>query len=177
VGVEELAEAQKRTEVRVEELAGAQTRTEEEIRKLTISHIQLEKTVGAMRQDIGGVANTIGYMLENEAYRHLPKLLAAQHNIHLSSRIIRQQIGAEEINFLAEGKRGKTPILIVGEAKSKLAPKHLTQLKRKVEEVAAHHPAAKNREIVPVMVVHFAREKELQTASHQGVIVVQSFEW
>jgi chromosome segregation ATPase len=189
--VRDLAEAQKRTEAKVEtltgavnsltgtvnELAAAQKRTEEEINKLAVSHLRLERSVGDLQQEVGGIANTIGYMLENEACRNLPKLLADQYNIRLSSRIIRRQIGAEEVNFLAEGRRGRKLVLIVGEAKSKLAPKHLTQLKRKVREAATHHPAAKSREIVPVMVVHFARDRELQTASSQGVIVVQSFEW
>jgi len=168
--VGELAEAQKRTEVKVEELAEAQKRTEEEIRKLTQSHLSL-------RQDVGGLANTIGYMLENEAYRHLPKFLADKHNINISGQFIRKYIGAEEINFLAEGKRGKTPVLIVGEAKSRLAAHNLTTLKKKVKEVEQHYPSAAGREIVPIMVVHSARPKELQRAEREGVIVVQSFEW
>ncbi|MGH9767070.1 MAG: hypothetical protein ACREAB_06500, partial [Blastocatellia bacterium] len=75
VRVEELAEAQKRTEVKVGELTEAQKRTEEEIRKLTQSH-------SSLRQEVGGVANAIGYMLENEAYRHLPKLLADKYNVN-----------------------------------------------------------------------------------------------
>ena len=170
VKVEELAEAQKRTEVKVEELAEAQKRTEEEIRKLTLSH-------SSLRQEVGGVANAIGYMLENEAYRNLPELLADKYKINISSRIIRKYIGAEEINFLAEGKRGKTPVLIVGEAKSRLAAHNFTELKRKIKEVEKHYPAASGREIVPMMVVHSAREKELQRAEREGVIIVQSFEW
>ena len=170
VKVEELAEAQKRTEVKVEELADAQKRTEEEIRKLTLSH-------SSLGQQVGGIANAIGYMLENEAYRHLPKLLADKHRINISSRFIRKYIGAEEINFLAEGKRGKTPVLIVGEAKSRLAAHNFTELKKKIKEVEEHYPAAAGREIVPMMVVQSAREKELQRAEREGVIIVQSFEW
>jgi hypothetical protein len=116
-------------------------------------------------------------MLENEAYRHLPGILLAKHKITVSKKMVRQQVGAEEVNLLAEGKRGKTMVLIVGEAKTRLAAHHLTELKRKIKEVEKHHPAAKGREIVPVMVVHFARDKELQRATREGVIVVQSFEW
>ncbi len=170
VKVEELAEAQKRTEVKVEELAEAQKRTEEEIRKLTLSH-------SSLRQEVGGVANAIGYMLENEAYRNLPKLLADKYNIAISNRIIRKYVGAEEINFLAEGSRDETPVLIVGEAKSRLAAHHFTELKGKIKEVETHYPAAAGREIVPIIVVHSAREKELKRAEREGVIVVQSFEW
>jgi multidrug efflux pump subunit AcrA (membrane-fusion protein) len=175
--VEELAEAQKRTEARVEELAEAQRQTTEEIRKLAQAQLRTELAIQSMRQEIGGVANSVGYQLENEAYRHLPKFLADKHGIRVTSKVIRAQVGQEEINILAEGKRGKTPVLIVGEAKSRLAVKHITQLKRKIEEVEKHYPAAQGREIVPVMVAHFAREKELNRAEREGVIVAQSFEW
>lgn len=168
--VEELAEAQKRTETKVEELADAQKRTEEEIRQLAVAQKNTQ-------QEVGGIANTLGYMLENEAYRLLPKVLAEKHKIKISDKFIRRQIGNEEINLLAEGTRNRKPVLIVGESKSKLSVSDLTQLKKKIKEVAAHHPLAGKREIVPVMIVHFARQKELQRAEQEGIIVIQSFEW
>ena len=175
--VEELAEAQKRTETKVEELADAQKelteaqkRTEEEIRQLAVAQKNTQ-------QEVGGIANTLGYMLENEAYRLLPKVLAEKHKIKISDKFIRRQVGNEEINLLAEGTRNRKPVLIVGESKSKLSVSDLTQLKKKIKEVATHHPLAGKREIVPVMIVHFARQKELQRAEQEGIIVIQSFEW
>ena len=170
VKVEELAEAQKRTEVKVEELAEVQKRTEAEIRQLA----QAQKNT---QQEVGGIANTLGYMLENEAYRHVPKVLAEKYKIKVSDKMIRQQIGNEEINLLAEGTRNRKPVLIVGESKNRLAANDLTQLKKKIKEVEKHDPRAGHREIVPVMVVHFARQKELKRAEQEGVIVIQSFEW
>jgi hypothetical protein len=184
VSMRELAEAQNRTEARVdgladamERLAEAQRRTEEEMQKLTMSQLRTEDAIRSMRQEIGGMANSFGYQLENEAYRQLPKFLADKHGIRVTSKVIREQVGEEEINVLAEGKRGKQPVLIIGEAKSRLASQDLAQLKRKVKEVQKQYPNAAGREIVPVIVVHFAREKELQRAERDGVIVVQSFEW
>ncbi len=173
----ELAEAQKRTDVKMGEMAEAQRQMAEEIKKLTRAQMHTDGAIQFMRQEIGGMANSFGYQLENEAYRHLPKFLADKHGIRVTSRVIREQVGEEEINVLAEGKRGKTPVLIVGEAKSRLASQDLAQLKRKIKEVEKHYPDAAGREIVPVIVVHFAREKELQRAEREGVIVVQSFEW
>ncbi|MEK7829612.1 MAG: hypothetical protein AAB401_00920, partial [Acidobacteriota bacterium] len=145
-------------------------RTEEELRQLA----QAQKNT---QQEVGGIANTLGYMLENEAYRLLPKVLADKHKIKISNKAIRQQIGNEEINLLAEGTRNRKPVLIVGESKTRLAAKDLTQLKKKIKAVESHYPFIAKREIVPVMVVHFAREKELQRAKDEGVIVIQSFEW
>lgn len=64
--IQELAEVQNRTAVKVEELTDAQKRTEEELRQLA----QAQKNT---QQEVGGIPNTLGYMLENEAYRLLPK--------------------------------------------------------------------------------------------------------
>lgn len=170
IKVGELTEAQKRTEVKMEELADAQKLTEAELRQL--AHAQKNT-----QQEVGGLANTLGYMLENEAYRHLPKVLAGKHGIRISSKFIRQQVGSEEINLLAEGTRNRKPVLIVGESKTRLAAKNLSQLKLKIKEVEKHYPPAAKREIVPVMIVHFARDKELKRAELENVIVIQSFEW
>lgn len=66
--VEELAEAQKRTEQRVEELAEAQKRTEEELRNLIAEHKET-------RIQLGGLSMTVGYRLEDEAFKAIPELL------------------------------------------------------------------------------------------------------
>lgn len=174
---QEVAEQQKRTDAAFQEMMEAQRQMQQAIEKLTLAQLRTESSIQSMRQEIGGMANSLGYQLENEAYRHLPQFLADKHDIRVTSSVIREQIGDEEVNVLAEGKRGKAPVLIVGEAKSRLAAKDFTQLKKKIEEVEKHYPAAQGREIVPVMVVHFAREKELQRAEREGVIVIQSFEW
>jgi predicted nuclease with TOPRIM domain len=166
----ELAEAQTRTEVKVEELAEAQKRTEVEIAKLTEAQRETRQTVGSL-------ANTFGVALENEAYRNLPAFLEREHNLTVTKRMIRHQIGGEEIDFLAEAKRGKTPALIVGESKTTLAAHDVTQLLRKAEVVKANYKKRNGHEIVPVMIVHRAREKEIRNAKKKGVIVVQSFEW
>ncbi|MCD6220071.1 hypothetical protein J7K43_06785, partial [Candidatus Calescamantes bacterium] len=71
--VEKLAEAQRKTEERltrleetVEKLAEAQRRTEEEIARLTGEVITLKK-------EVGGLAHTVGYRLEDEAMKALPE--------------------------------------------------------------------------------------------------------
>ncbi|HEX67817.1 MAG TPA: hypothetical protein ENG13_01975, partial [bacterium] len=65
--VENLAQAQRRTEERVNELAQAQRRTEEEIARLTGEIITLKK-------EVGGLAHTVGYRLEDEAMKALPEI-------------------------------------------------------------------------------------------------------
>jgi hypothetical protein len=53
----------------------------------------------------------------------------------------------------------------------------VTQLLRKAEVVKANYKKRNGHEIVPVMIVHRAREKEIRNAKKKGVIVVQSFEY
>ncbi len=168
---------QERTEVKVEELAEAQKQTEVALKALTEEHRQLNAEHHQTRQTVGSLANTVGLALENEAYRNLPAFPEREHNLTVTKRMIRHQIGGEEIDFLAEAKRGKTPVLIVGESKTTLAAHDVTQLQRKVEAVKAHYKKRNGHEIVPLMIVHHAREKEIRNAKKKGVIVVQSFEW
>ncbi|MGH9840315.1 MAG: hypothetical protein ACREEM_16155 [Blastocatellia bacterium] len=170
VKVEELAEAQKRTEVKVEELAEAQKQTEIQVARLT--EVQRET-----RQTLGSVTGTLGMWLENEAYRNLPGFLERKHDITVTNRMIREYVDGEEIDILAEGKRGETEVLIVAESKNTLAAEDLALLKRKVEAVKTHYEKLNGREIVPLMVVHRARDKEIQRANNEGVIVVRSYEW
>ncbi|MCX7966815.1 MAG: hypothetical protein N2596_09345, partial [Syntrophorhabdaceae bacterium] len=80
--VEELAQAQKRTEKRVEELAQAQKRTEEALTILTREH-------GITRKMLGGLSLTVGYRLEDEAFKALPQLLLENHGITVKGRLKR----------------------------------------------------------------------------------------
>ncbi|KUK40443.1 MAG: hypothetical protein XD69_1509, partial [Clostridia bacterium 62_21] len=81
--VEELAQAQKRTEQRVEELAQAQKRTEEELRKLIGEHAET-------RRQLGGLATTVGYRLEDAALKALPALLQRDHGLTVKGRLTRK---------------------------------------------------------------------------------------
>jgi multidrug efflux pump subunit AcrA (membrane-fusion protein) len=173
--MDELAAAQVRTEQRMDELADAQTRTEFEIRRLT-------HQVGLIHEELGGVGRGMGYALENEAYRMLPGWLKREHGIHITQRFVRKEIGGQEVNLFAQGRRNGHKILLVGEAKVQLderkrragAKDVFTQLNDKVRVVQAAYP---KMEIVPLLVTHFAREKMLERAQTKGIIVVQSFEW
>ena len=181
--MEELAAAQQRTEQRVdtlgqrmEELAAAQQRTEFEIRRLT-------HQMGWIHEELGGIGRSVGYALENEAYRMLPSWLKREHSIHVTRRFVRKEIGGQEINLFAQGRRNGHKILLVGEAKVQLDERRkrrkdekdvFTQLNDKVRVVQAAYPKI---EIVPLLVTHFAREKMLERAQTKGIIVAQSFEW
>ncbi len=195
--VAQLAQAQQRTEQRVdtlamrmEELAQAQQRTEQHMNMLAMRMDELAQEMKLfargltqVRADLGGLSRSVGYALENEAYRMLPAFLLRQHNLQVTDRLVRTEIAGEEINIFGKARRNGQELLIVGETKLQLDERRsnrqeesetLAQLARKVQVVRQSHPGL---EIVPLLITHFARPSFVQRAAEQGVIVVQSFEW
>jgi hypothetical protein len=165
--VQELAEAQKRTEQRINELAEAQKKTEEEIRKLVGSQRRT-------REQVGGLSRSVAYALENEAYRCLPHFLKQKHGIQVLERMIRSEIGGEEINLFARARQDGQELILLGEAVLRLDdPAKLRKIKKKVQLLRKDIA----QDIVPIIVTHFAKKKILQKAQEAGFLVVQSFEW
>jgi len=138
--VKELAEAQKRTEKRVEELAKAlnelaeaQRRTEEVLR----SEAQKNKKT---REQMGGLSMSFGYVLENEAYKKLPELLARDFGITVEERLTRKYLRDIEGNFIEvnifgygeKKENGKAKrITIIGESKAQLSTNDVDKFLRK----------------------------------------------
>jgi RNA polymerase-interacting CarD/CdnL/TRCF family regulator len=181
--VRELAEAQKRTEARINELTKAQLRTESRVDDLGKDMQQLTRVVTGMAQEMGGLARSMSYSLENEAYRALPAFLQEQHGITLTDRIVRTDIAGEEINFFALGTRNSEPICLVGESKLQLderrnnrreAERVVDQLAAKVDAVRTVYP---DHTIVRLLVTHYARPSILRLLQAHDILVVQTFEW
>ncbi|MCL6478452.1 MAG: hypothetical protein K6T65_08540 [Peptococcaceae bacterium] len=166
--MEELAEAQKRTEQRLEELAEAQKKTEKEMRRLV-------REVGGIKTELGGLSSSMGYALENEAYRVLPDFLK-NYGIELEERFVRREVRGEEINLLARGKRDGSDVVIVGESGLRLtsAGKKIGQLERKAAAVAKEYPGCA---LFKILVTHYAGPRVVEKAREKGIVVVQSFEW
>ncbi len=198
---EELREYKKITEQKFAELAEAQRRTEEELReykKITEqkfaelaeeskkTQIILQEVLLSQRdlnRKLGGIDQTMGYMLENEAYRNLPGYLERNFGIKVYNRMIRREIKGKEINLLAEGQRNGERVLIVGEAKSRLsigperAKEVFEELEEKIRIALEEYREYSPEKVVPVIITHFASKSFLEEANKQGYIVVQSFEW
>lgn len=163
----ELAEAQKETNRELKELAEAQKETQKEIQKLTIA-------IDDTRTNLGGLSDSVGYSLENEAYRGLPAYLREKHGIEVTERFIRTEIGGEEINILGIGKKDGVKVLIVGEAELKLrSVSKFTQLDRKVSAVRREY----KEDIIKILITHYASPSMIEKAKEKGIIVIQSFEW
>lgn len=174
--VKDLAIAQRETKAELQQLAVAQRETESQMKELA-------RVVTNMGQELGGLSRSMSYSLENEAYRALPAYLREHHGITVTDRIVRTDIGGEEINFFALGERNGAPICLVGESKLQLderrnsrreAERLIDQIESKVDTVRQLYP---EREMVRLLVTHYARPAIRQFLQEHNLIVVQTFEW
>ncbi|WP_027718545.1 hypothetical protein [Desulfovirgula thermocuniculi] len=177
--LEELAEAQKRTEERVggleralQELAEAQKRTEEELQKLAAEHAET-------RRQLGGLAMTVGYTLENEAYKALPALLQQDYGLVVEGRLKRAHVllgngDYLEVNILGDGTLGGRRVKVVGESKTQLSQDDVDRfLRRKLGKLRGVFP-----EVFPVLVTHMTTSPEVEEyAKKKGIAVYYSYEF
>jgi len=131
--VDELAEAQKRTEQRVNELAEAQKRTEEEICRLV-------KRMDVFEDRLEGISNSVGYSLENRAYKALPEILLQRYGIKVTDRLLRRYfpVGNKNIqlNIYGHGKRDGEDVVIIGECKVRPSKREISRFKKYAKKVA-----------------------------------------
>jgi len=170
--LEELAEAQKRTELRLEELAEAQKRTEEEVRKLVHEH-------GDTRKQLGGLSMTVGYTLENEAYKALPRLLKRDAGLTIKGKLNRQYVTDNkgqyiEVNIVGEAAKNGKKIFVVGEGKSQLSKNDVDDFIRKklnrLEGVFAN--------IFPVLITHMISSPGIgEYAKKKGIALYYSYDF
>jgi hypothetical protein len=126
------------------------------------------------KTEVGGLARSMAYALENEAYRALPAFLK-ERGISITERFVRTEIGGEEINLFVKGKKNGREVIIVGESELKVTSVgKLKQLEKKAAVVQESFPG---KEVVRVLITHYARPAVLEKAKEKGIIVVQSFEW
>jgi uncharacterized phage infection (PIP) family protein YhgE len=172
--VEELAEAQKRTEQRVEELAEAQRKTEIEVAKLA-------KGLQETRGELGGLSKSMSYAFENEAFRKLPDFLKEKYGIEIKEKLIREEIGGKEINIFGKARKDGVDLFVIGESKLRLDEKRDKRIKDVFDELEEKVKAVKReygeKEVVKILITHYATKGFLSKAKEKGIIIVQSFEW
>ena len=182
--IEELAEAQKRTEEEirklverqnrleervnhldkvVKDLIEAQKRTEEELRKLTREHRKTREMLGALQ-------HSVGYMLEDRAYTHLPRLLEEEFGIRLIEPLRRRYIEVaprryEEVNLIGKGLKEGREVWILGECKSQLRKRDVDSFLARVKRLESFFPGEKFLLLVtyqtPPPVEDYVKEKGL----------------
>jgi uncharacterized protein YukE len=171
--IEELAEAQKRTEVRVEELAEAQKRTEDEVRKLA-------KGLRETRQMVGGLSDTVGYVLEDRAIRSLPDLLPDRVGVTVEGSLKRTYIEhpdgrTSELNVFGSGTnaRGET-VSILGEAKSRLGKKHVDEFVKLAARL--EKDGLLKGDPLLILIAYSVDPRTERYAKNKGILIIPSYE-
>ena len=170
--VKELAEAQKELTEAQKELTEAQKRTEKELQDLVKEH---KKT----REQVGGLSNTVGYKLEDEAFKALPKLLKKDFKLvvqgRLKRRFIKDNKGKEiEINIIGQASRNGRKVTIIGESKSQLSKNGVNEFIRK--KLKRLEGALK--EIFPVLVTYMISEPDVEEyAKSKGIALYYSYDF
>ncbi len=161
-----------RVEATLDRLAAAQAGTEEALKKLAEAHDET-------RKQLGGLSHTVGYILENEAYRALPALLAADHGLEVEDRLIRTYLTTDrgypvEVNIFGRGRRNGREVVVIGESKSQLSAKNidhfiqgrLTRLEPLFEDV------------FPVLVTHMISSPDVAAyAQERGIALYYSYQF
>jgi hypothetical protein len=122
--VQELAQAQGRTEKRVEELAQAQKRTEFQVQNLARSVGKLSDNVGFGLEDIARV------VLPGYLERHLGILVK-----EFSRKFFSVNGDEVEINLYAAGKKQGKRITVLGECKSRIYRREVRSFIRDTDKV------------------------------------------
>ena len=166
--LEELAKAQERTERRLEELAKAQKKTEKELAKLIGEH-------KVTRERLEGLSDTVGYTLENHAYKGLPKILKDM-GITVEGRLIRKYlvVGDRErqVNIFGEARRDGERMLILGEAKVRPSKKEINRFMGLCRRMAEE----KDMPIFKVFVAHDFPPKIEAYIREKDILPVWSYE-
>ena len=178
--VTELAEAQARTEQRVTELAEAQARTEQRLEELAVALRQLTEEHVETRRQLGGLATTVGYRLEDEAFKALPALLQRDFGIIVEGRLRRRFVTDNrgqpvEVNIIGDALRDSQALVIVGESKSQLSKNKVDEfIQKKLKRLEGVFEA----EMFPVLVTYMISEPDVEEyMKAQGIALYYSYDF
>ncbi len=158
--MEQLAQAQARTDASVRELAQAQARTEEALQ--------------ALAREVGALSQNIGYGLEDIARVVLPGYLERRYRIkvaRLERQLFRVNDRVLDIDLYGEGTRDGRPITVLGEVKARIYGREVGQFLARLSEV---RPQVEG-EVVPLMFGYFIDLSAAEAAGKE-VLLVASYQ-
>jgi len=142
--VEELAEAQKRTEHRVEQLAETQLEMQHAITELGTQVTGLTRQVGDLAKQVGGLSNAVGANLEDFACELVPELLEKYWRLATTSAGPEELALADgtvrEFDVVVRGTIDDRPVVVVCETKATVSTTEVSKFLSIVEKVRAAHP-------------------------------------
>ncbi len=169
----QLAAAQARTEARIEQLAAAQARTEARVEQLTAAQARTDLAVQALAQQVGRLADTIGFTLEDLAREVTPAYLAQHYNLHVSQldrHFIRLNGQELELDLYGTGQRDGERVIVVGEVRSRIYGRDVEEAMRRTTRLTPQLSGTPVTVLFGFVIHPSARE----VAQRLGAIVISS---
>ncbi|MDR7404968.1 MAG: hypothetical protein QN179_10280, partial [Armatimonadota bacterium] len=151
---------------RVDQLAEAQRRTEETVRTLG-------ERVDDLARQVGRLAETIGFTLEDLAREVTPAYLAQHYGITVASldRRFFSVDGQEvEVDLYGEGRRDGEVVVVVGEVRSRIYGRDVELAARQAQRLAAQLPGPPVTVLFGFVIHPSARE----AAAQYGAVLISS---
>jgi predicted nucleic acid-binding Zn-ribbon protein len=184
--LDQLTERVDQLAVRMDQLTARLDQLTERVDQLAVRMDQLAEQVGVLsrrlddtNRQLGGLSATVGYTLEDIAYRGLPPLLQRDHGLVLAEPLRRDWLtDAEgrdvEVNILGRGTRDGETVWVIGEGKAQLSRNDVDRfLKRRVEPLTLVLG-----KVLPVLVTYMVTSRDVpQYAQAQGVALYYSYQF
>lgn len=156
--------------IRMDQLTSNISRLEEKV----------ENLVGEMKnfkEQLGGIAHTVGYRLEDESYIKLPAILERDYSVVVKGRLKRGWLELKknkyiELNIWGQGEYFGRPVEIIGEAKSQLKKRDVDRFIENLDIIRPHF----DRDIYPVCVTYQTSPAVLKYSKDKGMNVFFSYE-
>jgi hypothetical protein len=155
--VKDLAEAQKRTEIELRELVGEHRKTRTQLR---------------------GLSMTIGYTLEDKAFKALPALLKKDYGLIVKEKLKRKFVTDNkgqpvEVNIIGQADQNGQTSVIVGEAKSQLSKNDIDAfMRKKLNRLKGIYDR-----IFPILITYMISEPDVEEyAKGKGIILYYSYD-
>ncbi len=168
--IDQLTRRMDRLTERVDQLAEAQKKTDGRLDKVI-------KEQKAMRKEIGGLAHTFGYFLEDRAYKGLPSILKDRFGIEVTQPLRRIYVKGEtnryyEINIFGVGRRGSEEVYIIGECKAKLSKREVDKFIRNIGKFGDRWKGEK----ILFLVTYQAPPSVAEYVERRGINLIYSYE-
>ncbi len=176
--VDQLTQRMDQLTQRMDQLTQRVDQLTEDVRKLTGEMGRMKDEMKEVRQHLGGLSITVGYTLENQAYKGLPPLLEKDHGLRVKDRLLRTFLADEkgrhlEVNIYGHAQRNGEEVVILGEAKAQLSKNDIDRfIRRKVKPLQKLLPRT-----FLVLVTHMISSPEVEEyARKKGIALYYSYE-
>ncbi len=168
--VQGLAEAQRRTEQRLDELAQAQARTEQRLEALAQAQARTEQALQQLATQVGALSENVGYGLEDIARVVLPSYLKQRYGVkveRLERRLFPVDDQRLDVDLYAEGLRDRHRVVVLGEVKSRIYAREVSQFQQLLQTIRPQLPA----EPLPLMFGYFIDLSAMEAAQDQILLI------